>query len=197
MFLMKHLTRPCVSYNNINTTIMVYDVKTPAIPLENKKIRSPWSPLEGVLGRTTAGGFRPPLIIKHLPILFCENQNLSNVFGCRDPMSKGLGHWDGAYIYFQTKNSDSNFSFFFIDHNFYFDSETDAEMAAIQYTIHVRQGWRPMTLDDIKKTTGIMRPFENHPPSENNNIGYLGCWGALSPSSVTEEGCEGLLPSPP
>jgi hypothetical protein len=96
----------------------------------------------------------PQLIIydNKLKIMLKINQ----VFGCRSPTSEGEGKLDGAFIFcdFYNKDKYDKTSIIFNEYN-YTKSHDTVDEALVDYNKLISQGWVPMTLDDIKKTSDI------------------------------------------
>ena len=77
---------------------------------------------------------------------------VTKCFGCRHPESKGIGCWDGAFIWAKTSDGRKIGAMFdktdFIGH----PSEKEAKK---QYEEFIEKGWKPMTREDINKTAGL------------------------------------------
>lgn len=88
------------------------------------------------------------------------SNNLANyAFGCRSPKSKGVGLWDGAFVYAQ--NSIQNILSIFEDGMDYVSNPNDQFEKVYNDAINIfkekiAEGWVPMTQEDIKKTSGII-----------------------------------------
>ena len=75
-------------------------------------------------------------------------------FGCRSPVSKGQGYWDGAFIIIKNVN-ESIKSFTFDDNKdaiIEYDNIQDAYKIYKQY---IKKKWCKMDIEDIKKTISI------------------------------------------
>ena len=78
----------------------------------------------------------------------------SIVFGCRSPDSKGEGMWDGAFVYIHQDMKSIGIVFEnkmdFISNNLSIDN------AYKIYYDFLKKEWIPMTIDDIRRTSGII-----------------------------------------
>lgn len=74
-----------------------------------------------------------------------------HVFGCRDP-STTLGSWSKAYVF--CEQGTSRVGAVFDDGKDYIGHPT-LEEAGRQYLKFLKDGWVPMTTEDITKTSGI------------------------------------------
>lgn len=81
-----------------------------------------------------------------------SNNKTITAFGCRSPYSEGFGLWDGAFIY--ARNDDSCIYGLFIKYDYIGYPLNDYE-GAVQYYNLINEGWIPMTVADIEKTSGI------------------------------------------
>lgn len=75
-------------------------------------------------------------------------------FGCRSPLSKGSGYWDGAFIIIKNEN-ESIKSFTFDDNKdaiIEYDNIQDAYKIYKQY---IKKKWYKMDIEDIQKTISI------------------------------------------
>lgn len=89
--------------------------------------------------------------------LFDKTHNTDPVevaFGCRSYESHGEGYWDGAFVIIKSK--DDVFKAFTFEYKKDTISELDnLELAIDLYNKYINEKWIPMTIDDIKKTTGV------------------------------------------
>jgi len=74
-------------------------------------------------------------------------------FGCRSPISSGIGAWDGAFVIF-VKQDDSVMAAMF-ESNLDFVGQPEFAVAMQTYQKLICDGWAPMSANDIRKTTGI------------------------------------------
>jgi len=86
--------------------------------------------------------------------IFNEFTEDTLVFGCRSPYSKGIGYWDGAFIYIQQRGQSIAIVFEnnmdFISNNMSFDD------ALKLYSDFLKKEWIPMSNQDITNTSGII-----------------------------------------
>lgn len=77
------------------------------------------------------------------------------VRGCRSPNSKGIGYWDGAFI-FATKKyiSEMVFGAFYINERD-FIAHAPTKETIRNYNKLIEDGWIDMSLEDIQLTAGI------------------------------------------
>ena len=76
-----------------------------------------------------------------------------HAFGCRKPES-AEGKWDAAFVYVKDENGKQIYSEFQRGMDFIGHPESALE-AARGYTHYIEKGWKPMTVEDIEKTTGV------------------------------------------
>ncbi len=73
-------------------------------------------------------------------------------FGCRIPQT-ALGSWDGAFVYAETKQV--RISAVFQNGMDYVGHPNNLVDELRKYKKFIKQGWIPMTRQDIEKTAGI------------------------------------------
>lgn len=83
-----------------------------------------------------------------------------HAFGCRSPNSKGIGLWDGAFVYGQNTLT-HNVGGLFEDGIDFVSSSNDSfekvyNDAVSIYSKKITGGWIPMTSEDMSKTAGII-----------------------------------------
>lgn len=74
-------------------------------------------------------------------------------FGCRSPTSMGVGKWDGAFVFADSENA--RVMAIFEDNKDYIGYVNNEYQASSQYYNFIDQGWKPMTVDDLKRTAGL------------------------------------------
>jgi hypothetical protein len=72
--------------------------------------------------------------------------------GCRSPLSRGVGKWDGAYVFYQQSSASPIQQLYFYD-EYCVKESTILTMTNIDELIE--DGWIPMTSEDITLTSGL------------------------------------------
>lgn len=80
-------------------------------------------------------------------------KGISKYFGCRSPNSKGVGCWDGAFVW--VKSSDGKEVLGVFDNNMDHIGYPTEEQAKKEYDKYIKKGWKPMSEEDIKLTAGV------------------------------------------
>jgi len=83
-----------------------------------------------------------------------SHKKIEIAFGCRSPLSKGQGYWDGSFIIIKNEN-ESIKSFTFDDNKdaiIEYDNIQDAYKIYKQY---IKKKWIKMNIEDIEKTINI------------------------------------------
>ena len=75
-------------------------------------------------------------------------------FGCRSPESKGVGYWDGAYVYIQQNNI--TVAVVFQNNVDYISNELNFDEGLKIYNDFLKKEWIPMTNEDITQTSGFI-----------------------------------------
>lgn len=84
-----------------------------------------------------------------------EKTPVEMIFGCRDSLSQGEGYWDGAFVVIKCKNGQLR-TYFFKDGFDSVEEPGNITNALKVYNSYLQQGWKPMTVDDATKTTGVI-----------------------------------------
>ena len=80
-------------------------------------------------------------------------------YGCRSPESQGCGYWDGAFVAAIRPDPAGVTAVLFDGGRDYVGVATSA-LALETYQSLVDRGWKPMSMEDIRKTSGIIaRPL--------------------------------------
>lgn len=79
---------------------------------------------------------------------------LEIVFGCRNPLSKGIGRWDGAYIVLKGKGEYLK-EYTFINYTDTHKESYDIIDSTKLYYEYIKKKWIPMTITDIIETANI------------------------------------------
>jgi hypothetical protein len=72
--------------------------------------------------------------------------------GCRSPNSKGIGHWDGAFVF--CKSDNIQILALFQNNMDYINTKTSFSDFVKEYNTYISKGWTPMSTDDLTKTAG-------------------------------------------
>jgi len=83
-----------------------------------------------------------------------RNSTVQQVWGLRKPGSN-LGRWDGAIVLIQFTNDQSMIGLFENGMDYIADRNIDRSVLKGQYDKYQREGWQPMTKEDIQKTAGL------------------------------------------
>lgn len=73
-------------------------------------------------------------------------------FGCRAPDSKGLGFWDGAFVYVDTTLASKTAKFI---RGCDYVGDLSFDTAKTMYDKLLADGWSKMSKEDITKTSGV------------------------------------------
>lgn len=85
-----------------------------------------------------------------------EKASINQAFGCRSPTSKGIGKWDGAFVYMEcTHPKESKLIAVFDNNRDFIGDVFNQYQASVEYYKYIDQGWIPMTSDDLKKTANV------------------------------------------
>lgn len=76
------------------------------------------------------------------------------VLGCRDPKSKPFS-WDKAFVVAKLANRDEITGALFQDGTDFIGHPKSYEDACNDYKVYINKGWKPMTIGDLKKTSGM------------------------------------------
>ena len=81
-------------------------------------------------------------------------KSVDRVFGCRSPSSKGIGKWDGAFVY--CRDGLRQVIAYFEDNVDYINDEpVTFNDATKEYNSCIEKGWIPMSPEDLEKTSGV------------------------------------------
>lgn len=82
------------------------------------------------------------------------SKSVDRIFGCRSPSSKGIGKWDGAFVY--CRDGLQQIMAYFEDNVDYINDEPITfNDVTKEYNKCIEQGWIPMTPEDLEKTSGV------------------------------------------
>lgn len=83
-------------------------------------------------------------------------ESLDLVFGCRSPTSKGIGKWDGAFVYCRNIFL-CQMMVYFEDEVYYISKEPVTLNDAVkEYNTRIKEGWLPMSPKDLEETCGVV-----------------------------------------
>lgn len=80
--------------------------------------------------------------------------SVDRVFGCRSPNSKGVGYWDGAFVYCR-EGIKTVLVYFEDGKDFINDGSVTIKDGTRDYNNLISKGWLPMTNEDLMKTSGV------------------------------------------
>ena len=83
-----------------------------------------------------------------------RNSTAQQVWGLRKP-GTNLGRWDGAIVLIQFTNDQCMIGLFENGMDYISDCKVDHSVLKGQYDKYQREGWQPMTKEDIRKTAGL------------------------------------------
>ena len=79
-------------------------------------------------------------------------KTMNKSFGCRSPISSGIGAWDGAFVIFVKQDDPATVVMF--ESNRDFVGQVEFAVAMQTYQKLIQDDWVPMSADDIGKTSG-------------------------------------------
>ncbi len=88
-------------------------------------------------------------------ITYSNTNNVEYIFGCRNPSSAGIGKWDGAFVVCKSKNDQDITAALFENNADFIGHPKTYDEAIAKYEGLIAQGWKPMGIEDLEKTTGV------------------------------------------
>lgn len=79
---------------------------------------------------------------------------IDRVFGCRSPSSKGIGKWNGAFVYCRDRLRQM-IAYFDDNVDYINDEPITFNDAKKEYNSCIKKGWIPMSPEDLEKTSGV------------------------------------------